>query len=139
MTDDNIPLEDRIGPSGYPGEYTTLVQLPDGNYLSTLSGLQTFLTEAIDWSLLPDIYKHVAKPAGDYTWIPRTVNDPDHGLLFVDLTPDKSDWFWVAIPATAVSEGAKSLDTEGARQFKKIEYMDALEFIGYIQLDNEEK
>lgn len=131
--DNSVPLEERIGPSGYPGEYATLVELPDGNLLSPMSGLQTFLTSAIDWSLLPDIYKYVAKSAGAFTWIPRTVNDPEHGLLFVDLTPDKLDWFWVAIPAIADGEGKKALQTESAKQFSKIEYMEALEYIGYIK------
>jgi hypothetical protein len=133
-----VPIEERIGPSGYPGEYQWVVQLPDGNLLSYFSGMQTVDADSIDWNLLPAIYENIAKPVGDKVWIPRMVNDPEYGLVFPDLDPTtKTDWMWVAMKAVQIGEGKKTLDTEGARQFKKYEYLDALEFVGYITSDIE--
>jgi hypothetical protein len=138
MSEQEVPLEERIGPSGYPGEYQWVVQLPDGNLLSYFSGMQTVDADSIDWNLLPAIYENIAKPVGDKVWIPRMVNDPEYGLVFPDLDPTtKTDWMWVAMKAVQIGEGKKTLDTEGARQFKKYEYLDALEFVGYITSDIE--
>ena len=129
------PIEKVIGPSGYPGEYQWVVELPDGNLLSYFSGMQTVDADLVDWNLLPAIFENIAKhlPGSNKIWIPRVLNDPEYGLIFPDLDPStKDDWMWVAMKAVQIDEGKKTLDTEGAREFKKYEYLDALEFVGYI-------
>ena len=124
-------LETKIGPSGYPGEYNYCISLPDGNVLSLLSGMHTCDTESIDWTKIPKIYQLIAIEQGHKTWIPRIVNEPELGIVFVDID-ENDEWYWVAMKAKQAEDGTWGTDNATAKAFQRIEYLDALDYIGMM-------
>lgn len=125
-------IEDLIGPSGYPGEHEFIITLPDGNLYSWLSGMHTIDTNLIDWTLLPKLYKSaIAIEVGDKTWLPKIVSEPELGVVFVDVD-EEDQWYWVGMKAKQNEEGKWITDKVTAKHFSRIEYMDALAYIGFI-------
>lgn len=131
MTDEEKELQ--IGPSGYPGELEFIINLPNGDLFSLLSGLQQVDKSSIDWKAVPKIYETIAVEDGDKVWVPRIINDERVGILFVDMDEDKQDWHWIVLPSKLTDEGKWVSDSERAKTFKKIEYIDAVEYYSSLQ------
>lgn len=131
MTDEEKEL--KIGPSGYPGELEFIINLPNGDLFSLLSGLQQVDKSSIDWKAVPKIYETIAVEDGDKVWVPRIINDERVGILFVDMDEDKQDWHWIVLPSKLTDEGKWVSDSERAKTFKKIEYIDAVEYYSSLQ------
>lgn len=61
-----------------------------------------------------------------YVWYPYIINDKTMGMIFPEGT-NKLDWEWKSIKYV---DG--NLDMDNATNYHKLNYMDALEFIGYF-------
>ena len=53
--------------------------------------------------------------------------------LFVDMDEDKQDWHWIVLSSKLTDEGKWVSDSERAKTFKKIEYIDAVEYYSSLQ------
>ena len=90
----------------------------------------------------PELYKDLMfKDQDEYIWMPSTLTVPNKGMVFVDGT-DKGNWRWAAVKAIPLQEGDKKLskdqthrmDMQNVKHFAERDFMDALELIGFFDL-----
>ena len=91
----------------------------------------------------PELYKDIMFEDSDKrVWLPATITLPAKGMVFVDGT-DKKDWKWAAVNAIPLQEGDKKvtedqthkMDMKNVKHFKQKDFMDALEYIGFYEID----
>ena len=91
----------------------------------------------------PELYKdimHVDKY--NRVWFPSTITLPAKGMVFADGT-DKDNWQWSAVKALEIDKSEKDkfpegqthkMDMANAKKFKKKDFMDALDEIGFYKV-----
>ena len=75
-------------------------------------------------------------------WLPATITLPQRGMVFIDGT-NKKDWKWAAVKAILLQKEDKKLaedqthkmDMKNVKHFKKKDFMDALEYIGFFSVE----
>jgi hypothetical protein len=94
----------------------------------------------------PELYKdlmHTDKQGR--VWFPATITLPEKGMVFIDGS-DKSNWKWSAVKAEYITPEERKLknfpkdqthkmDVKGASIFEQKDFMDALEIIGFYDID----
>jgi len=92
----------------------------------------------------PELYKdllHTDKQGR--VWMPATITIPEKGMVFLD-GKNKDDWKWSAVKAIPIAEeelekfpeGQKyRMDMDNGKKYEKKDFMDALEFIGFYNID----
>ena len=121
------------------------------NYLSLSCGFWTnsLMKEGEEFfeaqmSELPELYKDILwkDPETELVWLPNTINLPEVGMVFADGT-DKDNWEWSAVKALEIDENEKDkfpegqthkMDMTNAKKFKKKDFMDALDEIGFYKV-----
>ena len=112
----------------------------------TSSTLQTedskIVTDAIETA--PELYKDLAfKDQSGYMWLPSTITLPGKGMVFIDGN-NKDQWGWAAVLSVPILEEERErfpadqthkMDTKGIQHYGQRGFMDALERIGFFQLD----
>jgi hypothetical protein len=93
---------------------------------------------------LPELYQDLLFVDKDNrVWAPSTLTLPDKGMVFLDGT-DSSNWEWVAALAVQISEEEKErfpkdqthkIDFSTKKSFHEKDFMDALEYIGFFNID----
>jgi hypothetical protein len=107
---------------------------------------EAYFTEQIE--ILPNLYKELmGEDEEGKIWMPTMVNLPKQGMVFAN-GKNASEWKWAAVKAIEVKEEEKSkypipgkknqyyeyrMDMETLEEFKKEDYMDALEYIGVFE------
>ena len=92
----------------------------------------------------PELYKDLLfVDKFSRVWFPSTVTLPEKGMVFIDGT-DKDTWQWSAVKAVGITEEERSkfpaeqkykMDVKGAKKFGKRDFMDALETIGFFDVE----
>jgi len=92
----------------------------------------------------PELYKDLL-----YTddlgkvWLPATITLPGKGMVFLDGT-SKDNWMWSAVKAIEITEEEKAnfpkgqthkMDMKNAQMFGQRDFMDALEVIGFFDVE----
>jgi len=135
--------------------YVTQVSPDVKNYMSLSSGFWTnslmtkdsqFYKEQI--LALPDLYKDCMwedKETG-LTWLPTTINNPDHGMVFLNGI-DKDNTKWAAVKSIPVKDEEKSkypikgkpgqfyerrMDMDNLKNFEMNDFIEALDYVGLI-------
>ena len=78
-------------------------------------------------------------------WLPATISIPNKGMVFLDGT-DAKDWVWNAVLSTPLTEEelaskkfpngqTTKVDMSTSKKFNQKEFMDALEVIGFYDID----
>jgi len=112
----------------------------------TSSTIQTqdskIVAEAIETA--PELYKDLKfVDSSKYVWLPSTITLPAKGMVFLDGT-SKDQWGWAAVLAVPIlqeerdrfpSEQTHKMDMKGVKHYGQKGFMDALEHIGFFQLD----
>lgn len=96
----------------------------------------------------PELYKDLL-----YTddlgkvWLPATITLPGKGMVFLDGT-SKDNWKWSAVKAIEIVEEEKTnfpkgqthkMDMKNAQMFDQRDFMDALEVIGFFDIEVADK
>ena len=90
----------------------------------------------------PELYKALMfKDSKGKIWFPSTITVPNKGMVFVDGSSVES-WKWAAVLAIPLEEGDKKLsvehthkmDMKNAQHFAERDFMDALEVIGFFNI-----
>lgn len=91
----------------------------------------------------PELYKDLLhKDEDGHMWMPATVTLPAKGMVFIDGST-KENWRWAAVKAVEIIKEEKhkypdgqthKMDMKGAQYFNQKEFMDALEVIGFYQM-----
>jgi hypothetical protein len=91
----------------------------------------------------PELYKDLLhKDEDGHIWMPATVTLPAKGMVFIDGST-KENWRWAAVKAVEIVKEEKhkypdgqthKMDMKGAQYFNQKEFMDALEVIGFYQM-----
>jgi len=91
----------------------------------------------------PELYKDLLyKDSNGRMWLPATITLPGKGMVFIDGN-SKEKWGWSAVKAVPILEEEKSkypegqthkMDMKGAKYFEQRDFMDALEVIGFYEL-----
>lgn len=91
----------------------------------------------------PELYKDLLyKDEDGHIWMPATVTLPAKGMVFIDGST-KENWRWAAVKAVDIVKEEKhkypdgqthKMDMKGAQYFNQKEFMDALEVIGFYQM-----
>ena len=91
----------------------------------------------------PELYKDLLyKDEDGHIWMPATVTLPAKGMVFIDGNT-KENWRWAAVKAVEIIKEEKhkypdgqthKMDMKGAQYFNQREFMDALEVIGFYQM-----
>jgi hypothetical protein len=97
--------------------------------------------------ILPELYKDLLYEDKDgRVWMPSTVNIPTMGMVFANGT-NKSNWHWSAVrsvPVTTDEDKEKyikkdgtpyehRMDMENIKNYSEKDYMEALEYIGVFE------
>lgn len=92
----------------------------------------------------PELYKDLLHTGEDgRIWMPATITIPEKGMVFLD-GKNKDDWCWKAVKAIKITEEEKEkypegqeyrMDMPAGKDFKKKDFMDALEFIDFYKVD----
>ena len=94
----------------------------------------------------PELYKDLLfEDDTNNIWEPSTVSLPAKGMVFIDGT-SKSDWQWAAAKAITLTEEeinsgkypqgqTVKMDMANAKKYGQKDFMDAMEFIGFFQID----
>lgn len=91
----------------------------------------------------PELYKDLMFTDEDKrVWIPATIMLPEKGMVFADGSNSR-DWQWSAAKAVELKEGDKKIDPDqthrmdmqNVRKFGQKDFMDALELIGFYDVD----
>lgn len=91
----------------------------------------------------PELYKDLMYTDDDKrVWIPATIMLPEKGMVFADGSNSR-EWQWSAVKAVKLQEGDKKIDPDqthrmdmqNVRKFGQKEFMDALEVIGFYDVD----
>ena len=100
------------------------------------------LTETLDTS--PSLYKDLMYTDDkDQVWFPATVTLPEKGMVFLDGT-SKDSWKWAAVKAVEILKEEKSkfpkdqkykMDTKNTQFFGQRDFMDALDAIGFFDIE----
>lgn len=93
----------------------------------------------------PELYKDLLfKDTDKRMWAPSTITLPGKGMVFIDGTT-KDEWNWKAVKATEITEEDRKvkeypkdqthkMDMINAKVFGQREFMDALEVIGFYDI-----
>ena len=100
------------------------------------------LTETLDTS--PSLYKDLMYTDDkNQVWFPATVTLPEKGMVFLDGT-SKDSWKWAAVKAVEILEEERSkfpkdqkfkMDTKNTQFFEQRDFMDALDAIGFFDIE----
>lgn len=94
----------------------------------------------------PELYKDLMFVDPDNkAWFPSTITLPAKGMVFLDGT-DPKDWRWAAVKAVEITEEDRKLkqfpadqthrmDMQNASYFDQKGFMDALELIGFYDVN----
>lgn len=92
----------------------------------------------------PELYKDIMYIDKEgQVWFPSTITLPGKGMVFVDGT-SAENWRWAAVKAVEISEEEKAnfpkeqthkMDMKNIQYFQERDYMDALESIGFFDLE----
>jgi len=94
----------------------------------------------------PELYKDLLyTDDSKLVWAPATITLPAKGMVFLDGT-SKNDWRWAAVKATEITEEDRKvkqfpkdqthkMDMQGIQYFGQKEFMDALEVIGFYDIN----
>jgi len=94
----------------------------------------------------PELYKDLLFEDSDKRmWAPATITLPGKGMVFIDGN-NKDNWRWKAVKATEITEEDRKIkeypadqthkmDMAGAQEFGQREFMDALEIIGFYDIN----
>lgn len=94
----------------------------------------------------PELYKDLMHVDSEgKVWFPATITLPEKGMVFVDGT-SKDNWKWTAVKASPITEEDRKLkqfpkdqthkmDMNNKQIFSQKDFMDALEVIGFYDLD----
>ena len=78
---------------------------------------------------LPELYKALRfKDISGKYWYPNSVVLPDNSMVFAEGTT-ADDWKW-----SAVKSKDNKADMSTKQEFGELEFMDALEYIGYFEM-----
>jgi RecJ-like exonuclease len=124
-------------------EVTTNFCFGCGFSTSTLMKVNSrLLTETLDTS--PSLYKDLMYTDDKgQVWFPATVTLPEKGMVFLDGT-SKDNWKWAAVKAVEILEEEKSkfpkdqklkMDTKNTQFFEQRDFMDALDTIGFFDIE----
>lgn len=126
-------------------ELTTWLCMGCGFTTSTLmEGQSKVVKDALETS--PELYKDLMfKDDNDRTWLPSTITLPAKGMVFIDGTT-KTSWQWSAVKAIELTEVEKEsgkfpegqthrMDMKNAKLYGQKEFMDALEVIGFYDVN----
>ena len=111
----------------------------------------TILTEgsALHNNLLetaPELYKDLLVVDKDNrVWAPSTITIPKKGMVFADGT-EKRNWTWTAVKAVKLTkeeidskkfpEGNEwRMDMQNKKSFNSNDFMDAMDYIGFFQVE----
>lgn len=93
---------------------------------------------------LPELYKDLMYVDSEgKIWFPSTITLPEKGIVFLDGT-SVDDWSWTAAPSVPIPEEDKHrfpeqqttrIDYTQKRIFNKKDFMDALDHIGFFQIE----
>jgi hypothetical protein len=124
---------------------TTWLCMGCGFTTSTLmEGKSKVVRDALETS--PELYKDLMYTDQDNrTWLPATITLPGKGMVFIDGTT-KTSWQWSAVKALPLTEveiesgrfpkeQTHRMDMKNAKLFGQKDFMDALEQIGFYDLD----
>ena len=78
-------------------------------------------------------------------WAPATMTLPEKGMVFLDGTSEK-EWKWAAVQAIQITEEERKvksfpasqthkMDMSGLKHFGQRDFMDALELIGFYEIE----
>lgn len=91
----------------------------------------------------PELYKDIMYiDSEDHVWFPSTITLPGKGMVFVDGT-NADNWKWSAAKAQEITEEEKAnfpkgqthkMDMRNAQMFEQRDFMDALEVIGFFDI-----
>ena len=100
------------------------------------------LTETLDTS--PSLYKDLMYTDDkNQVWFPATVTIPEKGMVFLDGT-SKDSWKWAAVKAVEILEEEKSkfpkdqkykMDTKNTKFFEQRDFMEALDCVGFFDIE----
>ena len=91
----------------------------------------------------PELYKDLMfEDKNERVWLPATITLPNSGMVFLDGT-DKKNWKWAGVKAIPLQEGDKKIsedqthkmDMKNVKHFSQRDFMDALEFIGFFNVN----
>lgn len=94
----------------------------------------------------PTLYKDLLFTDKDKrVWAPSTITLPNKGMVFLDGTSEK-DWKWAAVKAVEITdeerkdkkfpaEQTHKTDMKSMKHFGQKEFMDALEVIGFYDIE----
>ena len=96
----------------------------------------------------PELYKDIMYVDKDsQVWFPSTITLPGKGMVFLDGT-SKDNWMWSAVKAIEITEEEKTnfpkgqthkMDMRNAQMFGQRDFMDALEMIGFFEIEVADK
>jgi len=94
----------------------------------------------------PELHKDLLhKDDQGRVWLPATITLPTKGMVFLDGT-NKKDWKWSAVKAVVIPEEdldkypegqTHKMDMPNGAKYDQKDFMDALEHIGFYQVDQE--
>jgi hypothetical protein len=94
----------------------------------------------------PELYKDLKfVDDNNLAWLPATITIPEKGMVFLDGTTAK-EWTWARVRAIKLTqeeldskkypEGHNfKMDMQNLKQFGQRDFMDALEYIGFFQVE----
>lgn len=94
----------------------------------------------------PELYKDLLyQDSNNRIWAPSTITLPGKGMVFIDGN-NKDNWKWKAVKAVKITDQDRKLkeypkdqthkmDMVNAREFDQREFMDALEVIGFYDIN----
>lgn len=92
----------------------------------------------------PELYKDLLyTDDSGKIWLPATITLPGKGMVFLDGT-SKDNWMWSAVKAIEITEEEKAnfpqgqthkMDMKNAQMFGQRDFMDALEVIGFFDVE----
>lgn len=96
----------------------------------------------------PELYKDLLyTDDSGKVWLPATITLPGKGMVFLDGT-SKDNWMWSAVKAIEITEEEKAnfpkgqthkMDMRNAQMFGQRDFMDALEVIGFFDIEVADK
>ena len=96
----------------------------------------------------PELYKDLLyTDDSGKIWLPATITLPGKGMVFLDGT-SKDNWMWSAVKAIEITEEEKAnfpkgqthkMDMKNAQMFGQRDFMDALEVIGFFDVEVADK
>ena len=141
----NACYEQSFTPEGSTEEITTWTCMGCGFTTSTLMEKGSkVVNDLLETS--PELYKDMLFEDKDNNmWTPATITLPGKGMVFIDGTT-LDNWEWAAVNAVPLTEEDKAsgrfpkeqevkMDMLNGKKFKKENFMDACEHIGFFNLN----